>query len=267
MISFKEKVIWITGASSGIGEHLAYTLSEMGAKLVLSSRNEQELSRVRQNCRRDSDILVLPLDVTDYPRIPEATNRVTETFGFINILINNAGVSQRALAQDTSFEVDKQILETNYLGTVALTKAVLPVFLRQQFGHIVVISSVLGKVSIPYRSAYCASKHALHGFFDSLRAEVKEDNIKVTLICPGYVETNLPINALRGDGSRNSTTANTSRNGIDPAIFAQKAANVIAAEKKEVYIGGKKEVLAVYIRRFLPWLFDIIATKLRKTKM
>ncbi len=265
MDNFKNKVIWITGASSGIGEHLAYAFAELGARLILSSRNQGELKRVRQNCRQNEDILVLPLDITDFAVIPAAVARVVDTFGYINILINNAGISQRALAQDTNFEVDKKIMDVNYLGPVALTKAVLPVMLKQQFGHLVVISSLLGKISIPYRSAYCASKHALHGFFDSLRAEISQENIKVTLLCPGYVETNLPIHALNGDGSPNQARRDSNRRGLDPAAFAQKALAAIAAEKREVYI-GRKEIAGVYIQRFFPRLFTRIARKLRNQR-
>ena len=145
-------------------------------------------------------------------------------------------------------------MDINYIGTVALTKSVLPTMVRQQFGHIVVISSVLGKFGTPFRSGYAASKHALHGFFDTLRAEVYADNIKVTIICPGYVHTNVTINALKGDGSKNMVMAESTRSGLEPSDFALKALKAIAKEKKEVLI-GRKEVLMVYIKRFLPWLY------------
>jgi len=260
-MDYSDKVVWITGASSGIGEHLAYAYAELGAKLVLTSRNEKELLRVQQNCRGANDILVFRSDVTDYDALPAQVDRVIDRFDYINILINNAGLGQRSAARNTKFEVDKEIMAVNYLGAVALTKAVLPKMIQQQFGQIVAISSVLGKVGIPRRSAYAASKHALHGFFDSLRAEVHADHIYVTLICPGYVNTNLPINALRGDGAPNNRS-DSDREGLEPTIFAQKAIRAIEKKKKETYIGGWKEILAIYFKQLFPTLFFRIARNL-----
>ena len=259
-MNFKDKVVWITGASSGIGEHLAYAFAEQGAKLVLSSRKEKELLRVKNNCSKDTDVLVLPLDVADYESIPKKVEQVIEHYSFINILVNNAGISQRELIVDTDFKVDQKIMAVNYLGTVALTKAVLPYMLKQQFGQFVVMSSVLGKLGVSHRSAYAASKHALHGYFDSLRAEVVEENIKVTIILPGYVQTNVTINALKGDGTKNNVMASTTKNGLAPDVFARKALRVIATEKEEVLIGGK-EVMSVYLKRFMPRLFSYFAKK------
>jgi dehydrogenase/reductase SDR family protein 7B len=261
-LDYKDKVVWITGASSGIGEHLAYAFAGEGAKLILSSRNEKELQRVRQNCRDSEEVMALPLDVTNYEAMEDAVQLVLNRFDFINILVNNAGLGQRSYARETDFKVDKKLMEINFLGAVALTKAVLPAMTKQQFGQIVVISSILGKVSVPRRSAYAASKHALHGYFDSLRAELFDDNIKVTIICPGYVHTNLPINALCADGSPNQRN-DANRKGLEPAAFAQKAMQAIYKEKKEVYIGGFREVMAVYVKRWLPGLFFIIARRLR----
>lgn len=254
-MKYKDKVVWITGASSGIGEHLAYAFAEQKAKLILSSRNEKELKRVKNNCPKDTDILILVLDVADFPTLPLAVEKAIRHFGFINVLINNAGVSQRELAKNTTLDVDQKIMNVNYMGAVALTKAVLPEFIRQQFGHIVVISSVLGKMGVPHRSAYAASKHALHGFFDSLRAELANENIKVSLICPGYVHTNVTINALKGDGSKNNQMAASTRQGLEPEVFAQKALRAISRERKEALIGGSREIMGVYIKRFLPALY------------
>lgn len=260
-MEFKDKVVWITGASSGIGEHLAYALADLKAHLVLSGRNLQELERVRNNCGSSARVSLYPFDITQFDRFPDIVRRVVEEFGFINLLINNAGLSQRAAALETTFAVDQYLMEVNYLGPVALTKAILPVMRRQQFGHIVVISSILGKVSVPRRSAYCASKQALHGFFDSLRAEIYRDNIPITLICPGYINTNLPLNALRGDGSPNTQT-DQNRSGMEPAAFALKALEAIRRQRREVYIGGLREVLAVYLHRWLPALFARVVRRM-----
>lgn len=259
---FKNKVVWITGASSGIGEHLAYELANQGATLILSSRNEAELERVRSNCSSTAQVLILPLDVAKFDSIPAVVQKALEQFQRIDILINNAGISQRALIKDTSFEVDQRLMNVNYLGSVAMTKAVLPTMLAQGSGQIVVVSSVMGKIGVPGRSAYAASKHALHGYFDTLRAEVFDNNLKVTILCPGYVQTNVTINALKGDGSPNSVMAEETRGGIPADVFAQKALRAIAAQKQEVLIGGK-EILGVYVKRFFPNMLLGIVRKIK----
>ncbi len=240
---------------------MAYAFAEKGAKLILSSRSEQELERVRQNCPAGSEVFILPMDVVEFDKLPKMKERALSRFGQVDILVNNAGISQRAEARDTILEVDQRIMNVNYMGTVALTKAVLPHMAERQAGQIVAISSVMGKLGTPRRSAYAASKHALHGFFDCLRAEVYKDNIKVTLICPGYVHTNVTINALTEDGSKNNKMAESTRNGLDPDVFAGKALHAIAREKKEAYIGGR-EIMGIYIKRFFPGLFFRIARNL-----
>lgn len=259
-MSFQNKVVWITGASSGIGEHLAYAFAAQGASLILSSRNVAELERVKNKCHGAPRVLLLPLDVAQFDAIPGAVQQASAQFGQIDILVNNAGISQRALAKDSSFEVDQRIMDVNFLGTVAMTKAVLPLMLARHSGQIVVMSSVMGKVGFPGRSAYSASKHALHGFFDTLRAEVFRDNIKVTILCPGYVQTNVTINALKGDGTANNVMAEETKHGIPADVFATKALRVIAAEKEEAVIGGK-ETLGVYLKRFLPGVLSGIIRK------
>lgn len=261
-MNYQEKVVWITGASSGIGEHLAYALAEQGAKLILSSRNEKELQRVKNNGQKDADILIIPLDVTDFAAIPAAVETAVQHFGKIDILINNAGISQRALVKDTQLEVDQKIMAINYMGKVAMTKAILPLMLRQGYGQIVVISSVMGKVGVPYRSAYAASKHALHGFFDSLRAEVAKDNIDITIILPGYVRTNVTINALKGDGSKNNVMAPETAKGMDPDVFAQRALKAIAHKREEVMIGDK-EIYTVYVKRFFPGFLSYMTKRIK----
>ncbi len=254
---FKDKVIWITGASSGIGEHLAYAFSEQSAKLILSSRNQQELTRVKQNCSQPDSVRIFPLDVADFEQVPTIYKQVKEAWGTPDILINNAGISQRELVKDTAFLVDKKIMDVNFLGTVAVTKAVLPDMLAQKSGQIVVISSVMGKIGTPFRSAYAASKHALQGWFDCLREEVYQDNIKVTIICPGYVHTNVTINALKGDGSKNNQMAESTASGMEPSIFAQKALRAIASGKDEVLIGGK-EIATIYLKRISSRLLKFV---------
>lgn len=257
-MEFKNKVVWITGASSGIGEYMAYELAKEGATLYLSSRNAAELERVKAACAPQAKVEVLPLDISDF----EAVEKAGKNLPKLDLLINNAGISQRDLAANTHWQVDKKVMDVNYMGSVVATKSVLGKMIQEKSGHIVVISSVMGKIGAPYRSAYAASKHALHGFFDSLRAEVYAHKVQVTVICPGYVNTNVTINALKGDGSTHQIKASSTANGLPPTVFAKKAIRAIKKGKKEVLI-GQKEVLAVYIMRWAPKLFFKIARNLK----
>jgi short-subunit dehydrogenase len=250
---FKNKRVWITGASSGIGEALALAFAERGAHLILSARNELELNRVAAACAQAgaASVIVQPLDLAQHDAIPGIVEKVLRQVGKVDILLNNGGISQRALAKDTSLEVDKRLMNVNFFGTVALTKALLPNMLTHKLGHIVTITSLMGKFSSPLRSSYAASKHALHGFFDSLRAELGQTPIQVTLICPGFVRTSVSANALTGDGSRQNTMDEATDKGMSPEVLAQKILRAIQSGKKEAYFGGK-EVLGVYLKRFFP---------------
>lgn len=238
---FTNKTIWITGASSGIGEALAYALAQQGAHLILSSRNKTQLQKVQQVCLKShANIYVQQLDLEQHDQIPPIVQQVISQHPKIDILINNGGISQRFLTQDTIFEVDKRLMDINYLGTIALTKALLPTLLQQQQGQIVTVTSLTGVFGTPYRSAYAATKHALHGFFDSLRAELVHQNIAITLICPGFVKTAVSIHAFVGDGSAQGSMDEGQKKGMDVEIFTQKMLKAIAQQKKEVYIGKKK---------------------------
>jgi short-subunit dehydrogenase len=260
---FKDQVVWITGASSGIGEALAYAFSREGAKLILSGRREAELERVRQSCDGSKDrIFVLPLDLTQFDLFSEKTAVAQNHFGRIDILVNNGGISQRSLVRETDFAIDLAVMNTNYFGSVGLTKAVLPAMLARRSGHIVVISSLMGYLDTPLRSAYAASKHALHGYFDSLRAELWRDNVKVTMICPGYVRTEISINALKGDGSKHGRMDDAQEKGISAERCAAKTLDAIERGREEVMIGGI-EVMAVYAKRFLPALYSKIIRRVK----
>ena len=249
-MKINDKTVWITGASSGIGEALAYELAAKNCKLILSARNVNELERVKTNCK-SSNVVVLPFDLTDFAKAKTNVDKAISIFGPIAVLINNGGVSQRSLLIETDFEVDKKLIEVDYLGTVAITKALLPHFVNQQNGHFVTITSLMGKFGSPYRSGYCGAKHALHGFFDVLRMEHQKDNTKVTLICPGFIQTNVAKNALTADGTAQNTDDSATKNGMPVTVFAKKMIAAIEAEKFEAYIGGK-EVLGVYLKRFVP---------------
>lgn len=264
-MSFTNKVVWITGASSGIGKALAIELSKQDALLILSARNEKSLKEVQELCLDSSKVHILPLDLEKYQMINSKVDRALTFFGRIDVLVNNGGISQRSFAKDTQVEVDKRIMDINFLGTVALTKAVLPHFLQNQSGQFVVTTSIVGKIGTPLRSSYAASKHALHGFFDSLRAEVFKDNISITLICPGFVTTNISKNALTGDGSPQDKMDRATAGGIDPERFAKLMAKAIQNKREEVYISGAKEKLGVYVKRWIPRLFSVMVRKLSVT--
>jgi len=263
-MNYNDKVVWITGASSGIGENLAYAFAQQGASVALSARNQKALEKVKNNCPDPDKIFIAPLDVANFEAVPVVTNQIIAHFGYISILVNNAGISQRAYVKDTLLKIDQRVMNVNYMGTVAVTKAVLPSMIRQRFGQIVVMSSVMGKIGTPLRSAYAASKHALHGYFDCLRAEVIDDNIKVTIICPGYVNTNITVNALKGDGSANNAVSVSNSNGLSPDVFAKKALRAISKGKKEVIIGGK-ETITIYLKRFFPSFLNWLITKIKVT--
>jgi len=253
---FRDQVVWVTGASSGIGEAVAVAFSREGAKLVLSARNVAELERVRQACA-GSGHRVLPLDLKRHDSFPAAVSEVLGHFDHVDILVHGGGVSQRSLAADTDLATDRAIMEVNFFGTVALTKAVLPSMLARKSGHIIPISSVVGYVGTPLRSTYAASKHALHGFFDSLRAEAARDGIDVTIVCPGYVRTNVSRNALTGNGAAFGEMDSTHERTMRPEVCARRIIDAVAKRKEEVVVGGK-ETWAVPLKRFIPRLVSRI---------
>jgi short-subunit dehydrogenase len=260
MTSIKNKVVWITGASSGIGEALAYELAGKGARLILSARRKEELQRVKGNCRAASqgNIQILPLDLERSGTLKLSTDAAVQIFGHIDVLVNNGGVSQRSFAKDTIEEADRKIMEVNFFGTIAITKHLLPHFLQRKEGHYVTVSSVTGIFGTPYRSTYAASKHALHGFFDSLRAELwkdVKDKITVTMICPGFIHTPITLSAVTGDGSPLGKMDEGQFKGKPAEWCARKIVNAIEHRKEEVYIGGI-ETLGVKFKRLFPKWFS-----------
>jgi short-subunit dehydrogenase len=261
MQTLKNTVWWITGASSGIGKSMCLYLLKQGAKVVLSSRNEESLMQVVKEANVDTNqYLILPLDLENLSSPSELVNSVVQKFGKIDYLINNGGISQRSVASETDLAVDRKIMETNYFGTVILTKAVLPIMIVQQQGHIAAVSSVVGKFGFPLRSAYSASKHALHGFFESLRAENTKNNIKVSLIIPGRINTMVSNNALVGNGNAYGLLDEGQAKSMSPEVAAPIIIHALLKGKKEILVGGK-ELLMVHIRRLLPRLFYYLSTK------
>ena len=263
-MDIRNKVIWITGASSGIGEALTYKLNELGAKLILSSRNRESLYVVKSKCKINPlDIHVLPLDLENTDSLKEVTASAIKIYNRIDMIIHSGGVSQRSLALETNLDVAQRIMNINFWGTVALTQQILPTMLSNNSGHIIIISSLVGKFGTKFRSAYSASKHALHGYFDSLRTEI-DPKIKISIICPGFIKTNVTINALTADGTKQNSMDDAQANGMSPNKCALEIIKAIQSEKEEVYIGGK-EKYAVLVKRFFPGLFSKIVRKAKVT--
>lgn len=251
-----QKTVWITGASSGIGEALALQYAKDHARLVLSARREDELQRVAERCHdaglAKDDVLVLPLDVTDWAALPGKVQAVLDTFGQIDLLVNNAGVSQRSLCKDTDMTVYQKLMDVDVMGQIALTKAVLPHMLERGAGHLAVTSSVAGKVGVPMRTGYCAAKHAVMGFFDALRAEVEGQGISVSTITPGFIRTDISRNALAGDGSAYGREDEDIAGGMNVDECAQVVFKGLRAKKREIPVGKGKEMAALWLKRIAP---------------
>ena len=264
-MNYQGKIIWITGASSGIGEALVYLFCKQKAKIIISARRIIELERVKNNCGENSEnIIIAPFDLLDTKKIQETADSLIKKFNKIDLLINNGGISQRSMIEETPLENDRKIMEVNYFSSVALTKSVLPSMIKQKSGHIVVVSSVVGKFGFPLRSAYSASKHALQGFFETARLELKQKNINVTIVIPGRVNTNISKNALSSNGKPYGKMDIGQKHGIPVESCAKKIIKAIDKNKKEVNIGGK-EIFMVHLRRFFPSLFEKIALKVKPT--
>ena len=252
-LNFEGQSVWITGASSGIGEQLARQLAARGALLTLSARNVSELERVADACRAAASspdqILVLPLDVTDHDAMPAATRRVQQSFGRIDLLVNNAGVSQRSFAVHTELEVYRRLFDINVLGQIALTRAVLPGMLEQGSGHIAVTSSVAGKVGAPLRTGYCAAKHAVMGYFDALRTEVADQGIRVTTITPGFIRTNVSRNALDGQGQATGVMDDDIDGGMAVEDCAAAIIQGFETGVPEIAVGNGPEMQLLDLKR------------------
>ena len=249
-MTIRDRRVWVTGACSGIGEALSYELAHRGARLILSSNRPDALREVRDRCPQPEKHHVRPLDLAEPASLQAAADAVHETVGPVDVLVNNAGIAHHGPAATTEMETTRRVLEINLLGAVQLTKAVLPSMIERQRGHVAVVSSVAGKVGVPELAAYAASKHALHGWFDSLRAEVHDDNIGVTIACPGFVQTSIAEHMSTADPTAAEKAV---ARGIPPSDCAEALADAIERDKAEFTVGGW-ETIAVYLKRFVPSL-------------
>jgi dehydrogenase/reductase SDR family protein 7B len=261
-VHFSGKTVLITGASSGIGEALAYEFAKHNAILLLCARNENELARVKSNIK-DASCTIYPCDITDYAAVDKMVASILHTHGKIDVLVNNAGISQRGLAVETSYSVEERIMQLNFFATVYLTKKILPSMISSGGGNIIVISSLSGKFGFWHRSAYAASKHALQGYFETLQIELKEHHINTLIVNPGGVNTNIAKNALRHDGSTYGKVDSFHTRGLQPDMLAHRIVKAMAKHKKQL-LAGKQELMLYYIRKFWPWLFFRIAVKVKR---
>ena len=263
-MNYHDQLIWITGASSGIGECLAKAFARRGARLVLTARRMEELARVRAECADPEKVWIYPLDMADQDRMPELVRHVTRQLGPVDILVNNAGITSRGLVADTTMEVYKRVMDINFFGQVALTKALLPPFMERKKGQIIVMSSVTGKFGTALRSSYASSKHALNGFFDCLRGEVAEHGIRVVVVVAGYIGTEITLKGLKSDGTPMNEMGEGQSKAMPPDALAERIIRGLDSNKEELLIGGFRELAAVYLKRFFPRLLSRI---LRKAKL
>ncbi len=263
MSSITNKNIWITGASSGIGEALAIEVAKQGAYPILSARNLSKLNDIRDECLKyTSHCWVVPVDLSKATEINRTFSLVLQECSHIDILINNAGRSQRSLAVDTPIENDREIMELNFFSAVSLTKLVLKHMLERKKGHIIAVGSITGKFGFPMRTAYSASKHAMQGFFEALQCELHAKEVNVTIVHPGRIRTNISSNALTESGSSYNKMDDGQNNGMPAELCAKLVLRAIKKNKKEVLI-GRSEILMVYIRKFIPWLFYKMAPNIK----
>ena len=254
--------VWVTGASSGIGEAMARAIVREGGRAVISARRTDRLQAVRDAMNAPDRVAIVPLDQSEPEHVHGAVPPALEAFGGLDTVILCGGVSQRSFARETAFDVDRALMTVNYLANVALIKALLPALLEQPRPQIVVISSVVGRVGSPYRSGYAASKHALHGFFDSLRAELPM-RATVTIVCPGFVKTDISMHSLTGDGTPLNQMDRAQATGMAADVFAERALRAILSRRREVVIGGT-EAWAPLLQRLVP---GVLARLVRRARV
>lgn len=249
---YKDLTIWITGASSGIGAALAIAFAKRGARIILSGRNQEKLQTVKKRCKRSNKHIIVPFDISDAEQAHEAYLSAKQQAGRIDWLINNAGVSQRSLIMETTEEVERQIMEIDYFAQTRLTRLVLPDMIAQGGGKIVMISSVAGLLGTQYRGAYGAAKAAIHMWANSLRAELHDRGIEVATVFPGFIQTNISINALTGDGSAQGTMDEATGKGLTVSAFAKQVVKALTKGEEYIIVAGNKEKLATRVNQVSP---------------
>lgn len=262
-LNLKNKVVWITGASSGIGLALAEKLYIQGAKIIISARNEKQLMQLKDKLAEKENCLVLPFDLKNSSEFEKLHKQIIEKFGRCDVLINNGGFSQRSKALETSQELEREIMEVDYFAQVALAKTVIPYMIKMGGGKIVVVSSIAGKFGFYLRSSYSAAKHALQGYFESLRLEEEDNNISVLLVYPGKIKTNISLNAILSDGKKHNAIDKSFENCMTAEECADEIILAIKNNSEEIFV-GRKEILMVNIRNYLPFIFKKLIRKIKR---
>jgi len=260
---FEDKIAWITGGSSGIGEAIAKELAVMCAKVIISSHEKEELLRVKNEITGVKyEPEILSFDLSDPESVEKAAGQLLAASKVPDFFFSNGGISQRATAIETDIDIDRRIMEINYFSGIIITKKILPAMVKKGGGHFVVTSSISGKFGFPLRSAYAASKHALHGFYESLWTEMWNQGIRTTIICPGRVKTNISLHALGKDGKKHAEMDAGQAGGISPEMAARRILSAVRQNKREAYVGGK-EILMARIKQYLPALFYRVVRKIK----
>lgn len=262
---YKNKTVLVTGASSGIGEAIVMQLAGQCSKLIITSENAQEISRVGDQCRKyGANVSSKIMDQSNPLHVQNVINEILEENQRIDVVILNAGISQRDSANDTEIEIHDKIMQINFRSNVQITKMILPVMLANGGGYIGVTSSISGKFGFHLRSSYAASKHAIHGYFESLGIEYRKQNIFVTIVCPGRVKTKISVHALHGDGKIHGKMDEGQQKGISAERCAYQYLKALKNKRREKLIGGK-ELLMAYLKRFFPCIFYSLAQKIKPT--
>ncbi len=264
--TLKNKTVWITGASSGIGQATAYAMAKEGTKLILTAFADENLKNTHQKCIAlgAKDVFSLPCDLSQLELLDELAEKAWNQFGSIDILYNNAGISQRSTTIETEMKVLRKVMDIDYFAPVILTKATLPRMIENGGGQLAITTSIAGKFGFPMRCAYCSAKHALYGFFETVQAEYFKENIHVTIVCPGRVQTEISKHALQKDGTPHGKMDAGQAGGITAEKAGIQIARAIKNKKREVLIGGK-ELLMVYFKRFIPALAAKLARSIKST--
>jgi short-subunit dehydrogenase len=257
---FEGKVFLVTGASSGIGRAIAELLVARGARVVAMARTADQLESLRQAVKTPGHLAPFPGDVTDEHACRGAVEAAVERFGKLDGLIHSAGISMRGLVAETKLEVYRRLMEVNYYSSIALIQAALPA-VQATKGHLVVISSVVGKLSTPYRSGYAASKHAVQALLDALRVEQTDAGVHVLAVCPGFVKTNISYSALTASGEAHNQMDKDTAGGLEAEDVAVQVLEAIEQRMREIFPAQRLEKLALFLKRYSPAMLDKVLLK------
>ena len=261
---FNNKVVWITGASSGIGEATAYRFAQEGARIIVTALEADLLEGVVNRCKElgAPDAAALPFDLSDSDGLDALAEKAWNQFGGIDVLYNNAGISQRGTTVETEMRVIRKVMDIDYYAPVILTKNILPRMIERGGGQLVVTTSIAGRFGFPLRCTYSSAKHALYGFFETVQAETYDQNIRVTIVCPGRVQTNISKYALEKDGKQHGKMDAGQAGGVTPQQAADKIVKAVYKKKREVLV-GRYELLMAYIKQFCPGLAAKLARRIK----